>query len=111
MHTRQDLLRELGKIDRIIDTKAPGAQRRRLLVIDGTTGQNGLRQAETFSQAVPVDGIILSKYDSSAKGGMVIALSKELGLPTAYLGTGEHYRDFRPFVLDEFLDEFLGTGR
>lgn len=111
MHTRQDLLRELGKIDKIIDAKAPMAIRQRLLVIDGTTGQNGLRQAETFSQAVPVDGIILSKYDSSAKGGLVIALSKELGLATAYLGTGEHYKDFKPFVLNDFLEEFIGSGR
>ncbi len=111
MHTRQDLLRELGKIDRIIDSRAPGANRVRLLVIDATTGQNGLRQAETFSQAVPVDGIILTKYDSSAKGGMAIALAKELGLPTAFLGTGERYRDFVPFSLSAFLDDFLGIGR
>jgi fused signal recognition particle receptor len=111
MHTRQDLLRELEKIDRIIDSRAPGAHRVRLLVIDATTGQNGLRQAEIFSQAVPVDGIILTKYDSSAKGGMAIALARELGLPTAFLGTGEQYRDFVPFSLSAFLDDFLGTGR
>jgi len=109
MHTRSDLVRELGKMDKIIAGRAAGAQYRRLLVIDSTTGQNGLRQAETFSQAVPVDGVVLTKHDSSAKGGMAIALAKELGLPTAFVGTGESYGDIAPFSLDAFLGEFLGT--
>jgi fused signal recognition particle receptor len=111
MHTRSDLMRELGKMDKIIAGRAPGANYRRLLVIDSTTGQNGLRQAETFGSAVRIDGVVLTKHDSSAKGGMAIALAKELGLPTAFVGTGESYGDIAPFSLDEFLDEFLGTGR
>lgn len=111
MHTRQDLVRELGKIDRIIASRASSAQYRRLLVLDATTGQNGLRQAEVFSSAVPVDGLVLSKYDSSAKGGIVLALAKELGLPTAFLGTGEGYEALKAFHLDAFLDEFLGIGQ
>ncbi len=108
MHTRVDLVRELGKIDKIVAARAEGADYKRLLVLDSTTGQNGLRQAETFSSVVKIDGIILTKHDSSAKGGMAIRLAKELGLPTAFVGTGEGYSDLKPFVLDDFLDEFLG---
>jgi fused signal recognition particle receptor len=111
MHTRGDLVRELGKIDKIVASRADGADYRRLLVLDSTTGQNALRQAEIFSQAVKIDGIVLSKHDSSAKGGMAIRLAKELGLPTAFVGTGEGYGDLAPFVLDSFLDDFLGAAR
>ncbi|HUX40920.1 MAG TPA: signal recognition particle-docking protein FtsY [Rectinemataceae bacterium] len=111
MHTRNDLVRELGKIDRIITTRTPGANIKRLLVIDATTGQNGLRQAETFGSAVPVDGLILTKFDSSAKGGLVLAISKELGIPTAWVGTGEGHGDFKPFELESFLDDFIGKGQ
>jgi fused signal recognition particle receptor len=110
MHTRTDLVRELGKMDKIVAGRAVGAEYRRLLVIDSTTGQNGLRQAEVFASAVAVDGVVLTKHDSSAKGGMAIALAKELGLPTAFVGTGESYGDIAPFSLDSFLDEFLGLG-
>jgi fused signal recognition particle receptor len=110
MHTRADLVKELGKIDKIIAARAEGADYRRLLVLDSTTGQNGLKQAETFSEAVKIDGIVLTKHDSSAKGGMTIRLAKELGLPTAFVGTGEGYADIAPFALDPFLDEFLGIG-
>jgi fused signal recognition particle receptor len=110
MHTRADLVRELGKMDKIVSARAEGADYRRLLVLDSTTGQNGLRQAETFSQAVKIDGIVLSKHDSSAKGGMALRLAKELGLPTAFVGTGEGYGDLAPFSLDSFLDKFLGIG-
>jgi len=110
MHTRTDLVRELGKMDKIVAARAAGAAYRRLLVIDSTTGQNGLRQAETFRAAVPLDGVVLTKHDSTAKGGLAIALAKELGLPTAFVGTGESYGDIAPFSLDSFLDEFLGTA-
>jgi len=111
MHTRGDLVRELGKIDKVVAAKIPGANLRRLLVIDATTGQNGLRQAEIFKAAVPVDGLILTKFDSSAKGGLVLAIAKGLGIPTAFIGTGEGYADFHPFSLDAFLDEFVGPVR
>ena len=111
MHTRSDLVRELGKIDKIVASRAAGADYKRLLVLDSTTGQNGLRQAETFSEAVKIDAIVLTKHDSSAKGGMAIRLAKELGLPTAFVGTGEGYADLSPFVLDTFLDSFLGIGK
>jgi signal recognition particle-docking protein FtsY len=111
MHTRSDLVRELAKIDKIVASRAQGADYKRLLVIDSTTGQNGLKQAETFSQAVTIDGIVLSKHDSSAKGGMAIRLAKDYGLPTAFVGTGEGYGDIEPFRLDAFLDAFLGIDR
>ncbi len=108
MHTRQDLVRELGKIDKIVSGRSPDASYRRLIAIDATTGQNGLRQAETFGAAVPIDGVILTKLDSSAKGGIAIALAAEQKLPTAFLGSGEGYDDLAPFKLDPFLDSFLG---
>jgi fused signal recognition particle receptor len=110
MHTRQDLIRELAKIDKIVATRAAGANYRRLLVLDATTGQNGMRQAESFKEAVPIDGVILTKVDSSAKGGLAIALSKEMGIPIAFLGRGEGYGDLAAFDADSFLDEFLGLG-
>jgi fused signal recognition particle receptor len=110
MHTRADLVRELGKIDKIVAARAEGADYRRLLVLDSTTGQNALKQAETFSQAVKIDALVLTKHDSSAKGGMALRLAGELGIPTAFVGTGEGYADIAPFVLGDFLDDFLGTG-
>ncbi len=109
MHTRQDLVRELEKMDRIIASKAPQADYRRLLVIDATTGQNGIRQAETFNSAVKLDGVILTKYDSTAKGGLVFSLFKQLGLPTVFIGTCEGYPDFAAFNPVEFLDDFVGS--
>jgi fused signal recognition particle receptor len=110
MHTRQDLVRELAKMDKIVSSRSQGANYRRLLVIDATTGQNGLRQAETFKEAVHIDGVILTKTDSSAKGGLAIALSKELGIPISFLGRGEGYADLVPFDSSSFLDDFLGLG-
>lgn len=108
MHTRQDLLKELEKMDRIITQRAPLAKYSRILVLDSTTGQNGLRQAETFNASVSLDGVILSKYDSTAKGGMILSLAKQFGLATMFVGTGEGYGDFLPFDPDKFLDDFIG---
>ena len=108
MHTRSDLIKEIGKIDKIVSARAEGADYRRLLVIDSTTGQNGLKQAEIFSQAVMLDGLVLTKHDSSAKGGMALRLAKEFDLPTAFICTGESYVDIAPFTLDGFLNDFLG---
>lgn len=109
MHTRQDLVKELEKMDRIISQRAAGARYSKLLVLDATTGQNGMRQAETFDAAVSLDGVILSKYDSSAKGGMILSLARQFGLATLFIGTGEKYRDFAPFAPELFLDDFLGS--
>lgn len=108
MHTRQDLIKELEKMDRIITQRAPQARYSRILVLDSTTGQNGLRQAETFKAAVSLDGVILSKYDSTAKGGMILSLARQFGLATMFLGTGEGYGDLSPLDPDKFLDDFIG---
>ncbi len=110
MHTRTDLIRELSKIDKIVDARARGATIRRVLVLDSTTGQNAYRQAEIFRSAVPIDGIVLSKHDSSGRGGMAIVLARDLGIPTAFVGTGERYADLSDFDASAFLDDFLGIG-
>ncbi|MFW6293232.1 MAG: signal recognition particle-docking protein FtsY [Spirochaetota bacterium] len=107
MHTRKHLVEELSKIDRIVSGRAPDAVYRRLLVIDATTGQNGLQQAEVFSQAVPIDGIVLSKYDSTAKGGILVPISQQLGIPTVFYGTGEKYTDIHPFHADDYVKDLL----
>jgi fused signal recognition particle receptor len=109
MHTRSDLIKELSKIDKIISQKAGTAQYIKILVLDATTGQNGMRQAETFSGAVHLDGVILSKYDSTAKGGMVLSLAKQYNLATMFVGTGEKYGDFAVFNPKQFLNDFLGV--
>jgi len=108
MHTRADLLRELEKLDRVVSQKAGDVNYRRLLVLDATTGQNAMRQAEIFNGSVKIDGLIMAKYDSASKGGMIIAVSKQFGLPTVFLGTGEKYNDFEPFDIDKYLDDFVG---
>ncbi|MDX9897424.1 MAG: signal recognition particle-docking protein FtsY [Spirochaetia bacterium] len=108
MHTKQNLIKELEKMDKIVAAKADPDCYVRLLVVDATTGQNALRQAETFSEAVTIDGIVLTKYDSSAKGGVAIAIARQLGIPTAFICDGERYEDIRPFDPEQYLDEFLG---
>jgi len=108
MHTRADLLKELEKLDRVVNQKAGNVNYRKLLVLDATTGQNAMRQAEIFHGAVKVDGVIMTKYDSTSKGGMIIAVSRQFGLPTLFLGTGEEYENFVPFDPDAYLDDFVG---
>ena len=108
MHNKQNLMKELEKMDKIVSAKADSAHYRKLLVVDATTGQNAIRQAEAFSEAVPIDGLILTKYDSSARGGIAIALAKEFGIPTAFLCDGEGYGNIHIFDADIYLDEFLG---
>ena len=111
MHNRSNLVRELEKIDRVIRDRSDGeAVYKKILVIDATTGQNGMRQAETFHEAVGVDAVILTKYDSSAKGGLVAAISRKLALPFAFLGRGEGMDDLVPFDADDYLNELLETG-
>jgi len=108
MHTRADLLKELEKLDRVVNQKAGTVNYRKLLVLAATTGQNAMRQAEIFHGAVKVDGVIMTKYDSSSKGGTIIAVSRQFGLPTLFLGTGERYENFEPFDLNVYLDDFVG---
>jgi fused signal recognition particle receptor len=108
LHTKDHLMAELGKINRVIDREAQGFTRRTLLVLDATTGQNALAQARTFCQVVPVDGILLAKLDGTAKGGMAVAVAREIKLPVLYLGVGETAEDLVEFRPREFASALLG---
>ena len=108
LHNKAHLMKELGKIDKIIRARLePRAAYRKVLVIDATTGQNAVRQAEAFQQAVGVDSVILAKYDSTAKGGAVVSLCRDLGLPISFVGTGEKLEDLEPFDVEQFLDALV----
>ena len=93
---------ELAKVRRVISKQLPDAPHETLLVVDATTGQNGLRQAKLFSETVPVDGIVLTKLDGTAKGGIALAIAGELGIPVKLIGIGEALEDLRPFDADDF---------
>lgn len=105
LHTKSGLMDELGKIKRVIEKTTPVAEV--LLVIDGTTGQNGLTQARLFSEAVEVTGLIVTKLDGTARGGVALAIESELDLPIKFIGTGEGIEDFAPFDLSSYLDGLL----
>ena len=102
LHTQDDLMAELGKVRRVIARQLEGAPHETLLTIDATTGQNGLRQAHIFAQAVEVDGIVLTKLDGTARGGIALAIARELALPVKLIGIGESLEDLRPFDPEEF---------
>jgi fused signal recognition particle receptor len=108
MHTKSALVEELRKIDRVVQTKAENASYLKFLVLDATTGRNAYTQAEIFHDAVALDGVILTKYDSTAKGGVVFSLVSGLRLPVAYLCTGEKYSDIEIFNPHKFVMEFTG---
>ena len=102
LHTQEQLMAELGKVARVIGRKLEGAPHEVLLTVDATTGQNGVRQARLFSEVVDVTGIVLTKLDGTAKGGIALAIADELGLPVKLIGTGEQLEDLRPFDPPEF---------
>ena len=108
MHTKANLVKELQKVDKIISSREIDGAYLKLMVIDATTGQNGLRQAEMFHDAIGLDGMILAKYDSASKGGIAVSISKNLGLPFMFMGTGEKYENLEPFDVDRYLDLLLG---
>ncbi|HSF39006.1 MAG TPA: signal recognition particle-docking protein FtsY [Thermoanaerobaculia bacterium] len=108
LHTKDHLMAELGKVRRVIDREAPDWAKRTILVLDATTGQNALAQAKTFSQVVPIDGVLLAKVDGTAKGGMVVAIARELKLPVLYLGVGEKADDLVDFRPREFASALIG---
>ncbi len=108
LHNKENLVRELQKIDRTCSLKADEGCYKKILVIDATTGQNALRQAEVFNEAVKIDAIILTKYDSTAKGGVAVSIGRELGLPVAFVCTGEGYKDIGPFDAVSYINDFLG---
>jgi fused signal recognition particle receptor len=110
MHTKANLVKEMQKIHRVVESRIGDGVYRTLLVIDATTGQNGLRQAEIFNEAIGVSSCILAKYDSTAKGGIALAISHQLGIPFSFLGTGEQYGDLEPFDTDRYLDGLVGLG-
>jgi fused signal recognition particle receptor len=108
MHTKTALVGELQKIDRVVEAKASGSRYIKYLVLDATTGRNALAQADIFCEAVRPEGVILTKYDSTAKGGVAFSLASELRLPVAYLCTGEKYGDIQVFNARRFAREFVG---
>lgn len=103
LHNKKNLMEELKKINRIIDKEYPGAYRETLVVLDGTTGQNALAQARQFMEVADITGIILTKLDGTAKGGIAVAIQSELGLPVKYIGIGEQIDDLQKFNADDFV--------
>ena len=107
LHNKQNLMNELAKMSKIIDRELPGSSRETLLVIDATTGQNGISQATEFSQTAGITGIVLTKLDGTAKGGIVIAICKMLSVPVKFLGVGEQADDLLPFDPEAFVDGLI----
>lgn len=107
LHNKKNLMAELQKICRVVDRELPEADFRKYLVLDATTGQNAVSQAQIFSEDIDTDGIILTKLDGTAKGGVVLAISDEIGLPVVYVGVGEQIDDLIPFNAKEFIDALL----
>lgn len=103
LHNKVNLMEELKKVQRVVAKRLPGAPHEVLLVLDATTGQNGLQQARLFTEALTVTGIVLTKLDGTAKGGMVIAIQRQLGIPIKYIGVGEGIDDLQPFDPESFI--------
>jgi fused signal recognition particle receptor len=104
LHTKNNLMKELQKVHRVMDKKLPGAPHEVLLVLDATTGMNALNQAREFHKAVPLTGLVVTKLDGTSKGGMVVAIQKELGLPIKFIGVGEQPDDLQPFDPKQFAE-------
>ena len=107
LQNKKNLMDELSKIRRIIDKQANNAQIESLLVLDATLGQNGLRQAQVFAEAAKLSGVVLTKLDGTAKGGVALAVVQQLGLPIRFIGAGEGIEDLRPFSSYEFVEALL----
>jgi fused signal recognition particle receptor len=110
LHTKTNLVEELKKMDRVVRRELPGAPVEALLVLDATTGQNGIAQARQFKTAVPVTGVVLTKLDGTARGGIVVAITQELGLPVKLVGLGEGIEDLQPFDPAAFIEGLLASG-
>ena len=104
LHTKHNLMQELQKVHRVMDKKLPGAPHETLLVLDGSTGMNALNQAREFHKAVKLTGLVITKLDGTSKGGMVVAIQKELGLPIKFIGLGEQPDDLQPFDAKQFAE-------
>jgi fused signal recognition particle receptor len=109
LHNKEALVKELAKIDKIVSARVAGSAYQKILVLDATTGQNSLAQAEAFNSAVHIDSIVLSKCDSTAKGGMVVPICRDLGIPFSYVGVGEKLGDLEVFDPDQYLDSLFGA--
>ncbi len=109
LHNKKNLMEELRKINRIIEKEYPDAYRETLIVLDGTTGQNALIQAKQFAQVADIDGIVLTKLDGTAKGGIAIAIESEMNIPVKYIGIGEKIDDLQKFDADAFVDALFQT--
>jgi fused signal recognition particle receptor len=107
LHTKGDLMEELAKVRRVVGKQLPGAPHETLVVIDATTGQNGIRQAQEFGRVAEVTGAVMTKLDGSAKGGVALAISSELGIPVKLIGIGEALEDLRPFDPEQFARALL----
>ncbi|MCC8017332.1 MAG: signal recognition particle-docking protein FtsY, partial [Lachnospiraceae bacterium] len=110
LHNKKNLMEELKKINRILEREYPDAFRETLVVLDATTGQNALNQAKQFSEAAEITGIVLTKMDGTAKGGIAVAIQSELGIPVKYIGVGETIEDLQKFDADEFVDALFHTN-
>jgi fused signal recognition particle receptor len=110
LHTQDDLMGELGKVSRVIGRQLEGAPHETLLTLDATTGQNGLRQAKLFAEAAHVTGVVLTKLDGTARGGIALAIARELGLPVKLIGVGESIEDLRPFDAEQFARALIAEG-
>jgi fused signal recognition particle receptor len=104
LHNKKNLMDELAKINRVIDRELPGATRENLLVLDATTGQNAILQAKEFKNAASITGLVLNKLDGTAKGGIILSIKKELGIPVKFVGVGEKINDMQPFNAKEFSE-------
>lgn len=104
LHNKKNLMDELGKINRVIDRELAGANKQTLLVLDGTTGQNAVIQAKQFMEVCPIDGIVLTKLDGTAKGGVVISIKNTLKIPVKYIGVGEGIDDLQEFDAESFVE-------
>lgn len=107
LHNKKNLIDELAKINRVIDREAPDATRETLLVLDASTGQNALIQAKEFGKAANITGLVLTKLDGTAKGGIILAIKRELGIPVKFIGVGEGIDDLRPFNPNDFIGAFF----
>ena len=107
LHNKANLMAELAKLSKIIDRECPGAARETLLVLDATTGQNGLIQAKQFADTADITGIVLTKLDGTARGGIVFAIAREMGVPVKYVGVGEGMDDLMPFEPKSFSEALL----
>ncbi len=107
LHVKANLMEELKKMSRVVERECPNSNFYKLLILDATTGGNAVNQAEVFDEAVELDGIVLTKLDSSAKGGFVVSLCNELAIPVAFVGTGEKLEDLEPFSAEDFVEALI----